>query len=84
MNKQRRKSINPLIAQLEDIQSQIESLRNEEQEYLDNMPEGLAAGETGEAAQAAIDALETAQSATEDTLTSIAEALDALWEACNG
>lgn len=43
-----------------DIKSDLESLRDEEQDYYDNMPEGFQNGEKGEAAQSAVDALENA------------------------
>lgn len=45
---------------LDDLHGEVEALRDEEQEYLDNMPEGLQQGERGEAAQEAISNLENA------------------------
>jgi phage host-nuclease inhibitor protein Gam len=43
-----------------DIRSDLESARDEEQDYYDNMPEGLKGGDKGETAQSAIDALQNA------------------------
>ena len=67
MNNERRKHINRLISelqglgsQIEDIKGRIDALRDEEQEYYDNMPESFQSGEKGGVAQAAIDALENA------------------------
>lgn len=60
MNAARRKAINALLSQVEDLTAQVEALRDEEQEYFDNMPESFQGGEKGETAQAAIDALENA------------------------
>lgn len=67
MNKDRRKAIGALIdaaqaiaGQITDLKDQIEAIRDEEQDYFDNMPESLQGGEKGEAAEAAISALETA------------------------
>lgn len=60
MNKQRRKEIEAVKDRLIGLQSDIEMLRDEEQEYKENMPESLQQGEKGDKAQAAIDALEEA------------------------
>jgi uncharacterized protein YukE len=46
-----------------------EAIRDDEQEYLDNMPAGLQGGEKGEAAQNAIDAMETAMGKLEDAMS---------------
>lgn len=43
-----------------DIQGQLESLRDEEQDYYDNMPEGLQSGDKGDRAQEAADSLDEA------------------------
>jgi uncharacterized coiled-coil DUF342 family protein len=65
MNKERRKAIGALLEQIaelqgkaDDIKEQLESLKDEEQEYYDNMPESFQNGEKGEAANAAVEALE--------------------------
>lgn len=49
--------------------STAEGIRDEEQEYLDNMPEGLKNSEKGENAQNAITALETAMDKLEEAAT---------------
>lgn len=61
MNNDRRKAlrkvaeeITTLLGQLEDCKSELENLRDEEQEYYDNMPESLQGGEKGDAAQEAV------------------------------
>lgn len=41
MNKKRRAKIEALIVHLEDIQGQIEELKDEEQEYLDGIPDAM-------------------------------------------
>lgn len=66
MNKQRRKQIDQIITRLQDelaplidsIREEIETIRDEEQEYYDNMPESLQSGDKGDVAQSAIEALE--------------------------
>lgn len=67
MNNARRKEIEKLIEEasalegkLDDLKTQIEAIRDEEQDYLDNMPESLQNSQKAEMAQAAIDALESA------------------------
>lgn len=65
MNAARRKNIEAikariadLLEQAEGIKTDVETIRDEEQEYRDNMPESLADGEKAEKADAAIEALE--------------------------
>ena len=70
MNKARRKQIDDIIKRIEDelgpmiesIKEDIETVRDEEQEVYDNMPESFQSGEKGELASAAIEALEEALS----------------------
>lgn len=73
MNKERRKEINALAAKLEelaglltDIKDSVESIRDEEQEYFDNMPESLQGGDRGMVAEEAASNLEQAMDALED------------------
>ena len=72
MNKDRRKQLAEIqtdIAKAIDLlsgyQSDLESVRDDEQDYYDNMPESFQNGEKGETAQAAISALEEAIEAIE-------------------
>lgn len=67
MNNQRRKTLADLQARTaelvslaEDLVSEIESVRDEEQEYLDNMPDSLREGDKAQAAQDAIGEMESA------------------------
>ena len=73
MNKDRRKEIQDIInrmAELESLRDElkeaIEAVRDEEQEYYDNMPEGLQGSDRGYAAEEAISNLDEAISALED------------------
>ena len=45
MNNPRRKALSQLKEQIEEIQSVLEELLEEEQEYLDNIPENLQGSE---------------------------------------
>ena len=65
MNQERRKQFEAIKGRIESllsdaaaIQAEVEAIRDEEQEYRDNMPESLAGGEKGEKAETAISALE--------------------------
>lgn len=73
MNDARRKTIKALISTLEGLEADIQAVLEEEQEYFDNMPEGLQGSERGEAAQEAIDALENAVSFTSDAHIALGE-----------
>ncbi len=84
MNKARRKSLGELqdriaelgISQMRDkvqeILDKLEEIREEEQDALDNLPEGLRDGERGQDMQAAVDSMGEAF----DALETLAEALD--------
>lgn len=74
MNAARRKAIDKLYMQLEDLKAAIESLQEEEQEAFDNLPESLQDTERGEAMQEAVDNLEAAASSIEEAMDSLSEA----------
>lgn len=66
MNKQQWKALLPVLRTIRDaatkisgLQSDIEAIRDQEQEKLDNMPESLQGGEKGEKMTAIIEALTT-------------------------
>ncbi len=71
MNAARRKSLDAIFAMIEEAKSQLETLRDEEQETYDNLPESFQNGEKGEKAQTAIDAMESAISNIEDACNEI-------------
>lgn len=68
MNKQNRKMIEGYISQLEDLKGNIEAMKDEEEEKLDNMPDGLQESERGEAIQDAIDNLDSASDSIGDAI----------------
>jgi prefoldin subunit 5 len=74
VNEDRRKKIDELISTLEQLKADIETVRDEEQEYFDNMPESFQSGSKGDAVTAAIDALETALSSCEEVSTGLEDA----------
>jgi hypothetical protein len=58
---------------ISDLHSNCEALKDEEQEYLDNMPEGLKNGDKGDTAQSAITELENAAMELEGAETAAGE-----------
>lgn len=77
MNKKRQQIIDQLTSELTDIQSRLETVRDEEREYYDAMPENIQAGEKGERALTAAEALESAYEQVTEALTSLDEAVNA-------
>lgn len=63
---------------LEDIRDQLEAIKDEEQEYFDNMPESLQRGDKGNDAMTGIEHLEIAVASMEQTTSIIGEALEAI------
>lgn len=82
MNNNRRKAIAELWnrietiidtskADLESIKDELIALKEDEQEYLDNMPESLRDGERAEIAEAAIENLESAEQSLDASLSEL-------------
>ena len=76
MNRLRRAAIRRVMAKLEDLKSEIEEIRDAEQDAYDNLPESFMFGERGEAMESAIDSLEEAADGVDAAL----EALEAAME----
>ena len=74
MNKARRKQIEAIKNLLTTIQTDLEAIKDDEQEAYDNLPESLQDGEKGEKMTEAIDNLETACSALEEIHGNLDEA----------
>jgi len=73
MNNTRRKAIKKIIEQLEVLSDQISDLQDEEQDYMDNMPENLQTSERYDIAEAAVDSLSNAQSSVDEAISSLEE-----------
>lgn len=74
MNKKRRKAIAAIVEQLEQASCMIDKISSEEDEYFENMPDSIQAGEKGEAAQAAIECLGAAMDSITDAIEQLNEA----------
>lgn len=90
MNKERRKAIADIGKQLaevqgrmEDIMNDIDALKSEEEEYMENMPENMQGGERYEMAETACDNLDEAYSKLEEVKDGIDEVVEYLDEASN-
>jgi len=100
MNKTRRKQLDAITKDLRAMHDEfsvikaraewakvtLETLRDEEQEYYDNMPEGIQGGDRGERSTSAIEAIEAAiekleEVADSDTFDVFNEAADSVDEA---
>lgn len=71
MNKQRRKMIADVVERLEAAKSDLEMIRDEEQEAFDNMPEGLQGSERGETMEEGIYQIEEAMDGLDSALDSL-------------
>lgn len=76
MNKERRVAIDKVKEQLETLSSDVEMLRDEEQEYFDNMPESLQGGEKGDNAESAVSSLDSAVDSLSGACNSLEEAVE--------
>lgn len=80
-----RVKLDELIGNAADLHSELEGLKDEEQEYFDNMPESLQGGDKGQTAEEAIQNLETALEKLDelkDLENGLEEACDAIESAC--
>lgn len=75
MNKARRREIDSATGKLTEAIELLEAIRDDEQEYFDNMPESLQGSTRGEAAEDAISNLEDAIGFAEDAIRSAEEAM---------
>lgn len=76
MNKARRKELSRAVELLEEAQSIIESCRDEEQEYIDNMPENLQESEKYYAAEEAVNNMDEAYDKIGEAIDSVESAME--------
>lgn len=68
MNKERRARIEEVVDQISVLCQELEELRDEEQEYMYNMPENLQCSERYEMAEEAVDNLDSAIGSLEEAI----------------
>lgn len=73
MNRQRRKRIADVQSTLIAMQAEVDCIRDEEQEALDNLPESLQEAEKGERMQECIDLLEEVSDSIGDAVDNLDE-----------
>lgn len=71
MNNERRKKIKMIIKNIEDLQSEINRVLDDEQYAYDNMPEGLQCSEKGMNSEESIDLLESAIEKIDDCINDL-------------
>jgi len=76
MNKTRRKQLSGIVDNLRDLMDELESVKNEEQEAFDNMPEGLQYSERGEVVGINIDSMDDAVSSLSDVIDALTEIIE--------
>ena len=74
MNKQRRNRVDAVIEKLRDIQSEINDIQSEEEEYRDNIPENLQGSEKYENAENNCDNLQSASDEIDEVISYLEEA----------
>ena len=73
MNKSRRATLNMIANALQELKSQLETVRDEEQDAFDNMPESFQESERGETMQEMIDNMDYANDSLDDAISYISE-----------
>lgn len=76
MNKIRRKSLLEIIDKLEDLNITLEYLKQEEEQYRDNMPENLQGSERYQQSDEACDNMDDAITSLEDAINAIEAAIE--------
>jgi hypothetical protein len=77
MNKARRKVLDQLTTEFEDLIARTQAVLDEEQEAFDSMPESLRESERGQSSESAVSALESAVESLGNARDSVNEALEA-------
>lgn len=75
MNNVRRKQIERVIAKIEEVKSELVTIRDDEQDYYDNIPENLQGGERAMVSEEAIDYLDSAMDNLDDAIDNLNEAM---------
>lgn len=76
MNATRRKQLAKLVEQLESIMSDIDTIREQEQEAYDNMPDSIQESERGDRMSEIIDSIQYAYDNVSDAVDNINEAIE--------
>lgn len=76
MNKKRRKNIQGILDQLEELKGNLELIQEEEEDYRDNIPENLQGSERYEKADEACDTLSGAVDSLDDIICELGNLIE--------
>jgi len=74
MNNARRIELDKIVQAISDLRSQLDTVRDHEQDAYDNMPESFQEGVRGQVSQAALDNIDNALSSLEEAEEALTEA----------
>lgn len=75
MNKARREALTKIRTAIEDAKGNLETCRDEEQDYYDGMPQNFQDGDKGYMAQIAVDRMSEAADSLDEAVGQIDEAM---------
>lgn len=75
MNKEGRKRLSDLLSKIEEIEGEISTIKDEEQDKFDNLPEGLQASDKGTQIEETIGYLEEAENCLQELMSNIDNAM---------
>ena len=76
MNKERRKQLEKVVEVLTAQMEELETIKDEEQEAFDNLPEGIQCTERGETMEENVDELDSIITDLENVIDSINEVIE--------
>lgn len=76
MNAKRRKSLKEIFEQISELKNQLENLREEEEQYTENMPENLWGSERYEKSQEHINDMAEAEDSLDSAINLIESIVD--------
>ena len=74
MNKKRRKQLEAIKNQVDELKSSLDTLMDEEKGYLDNLPESWQSSETAATAEAAVSSMKQASELLDSAMSELEEA----------
>jgi hypothetical protein len=75
MNKQRRLNLSKIIDQCSELSESVGQVRDEEQEYLEEMPDNLQEGEKAQRSEEIIDILTNAEDIINDAISLLEDSI---------
>lgn len=76
MNKSRRKALEGIIEKIRGLKEELDDVKDEEQEALDNLPQGIQESERGEEMMNGIEVLEDAGDDLESIICNLEELVE--------